>query len=377
MIRRSSGFTLVELIISMLMSGLIITAASSAFIGLYRQARTQASIVESNENLIGLDMLRRDIERAGYGLTWDDPITAVTYAESNANRFGLDNAPHGGLRAIASQDDVVTYTSPNDIFNHSDYLVIRALNVARTDACERWSYVRSANVVNQWNSPNINENFQNGDRVIVLDPKSATMRPLISSGSFYTTYNAGALADSSMAPTDPNDTYLVYGISGTVNPARPFNRVDYYIARTATTPSRCAPNTGVLLQATLKADGEFEAQPVIDCVADMQVIFGLDNDGNGTFQNGVGAPVADGYSTTLAGLLPPVAQQTRTRVKEVRVYILTHEGGRDLNFTYPSNVIAVGDSLLGAPAHDFALGTNLNYRWKVYTLVVKPFNLSN
>jgi len=370
MIRNKAGFSLVELLITMLMSGLVIAAASSAFIGLLGHSRTQSKIVESNENMIGLDIMRRDMESAGYGLTWDNP-TPISYSESATNPFSLNDAPNGAPRAIANQDNVTTYSSPNDIFNGSDYLVIKAVNVARNDTCERWSYIRSGNVVNQWNSANANENFKSTDRVIVLDPKNKGTRPLIlsSTGAFFTTYNAGALADSTFAPGDPNDTYLVYGVSGSTDPVRPFNRADYYIARPATIPSRCAPNTGVLYKATLNADGTLNPQPIVDCVADMQVIFGLDNDGNGAFQSGIGTP-ADGYTSTLSGLSS--AQQIRTRVKEVTVYILTHEGGRDLNYTHFTNTITVGAFGLGRTV---SLGSNLNYRWKVYQIPVKPFNL--
>ncbi len=374
MIRKEKGFSLVELIITMLMSGLVIAAASSSFIGLLGQSRTQAKIVESNENMIGLDILRRDMESAGYGLTWDNP-TPISYTESSANLFTnpsstVNDATTGTPRAIVNVDSA-TYNSPNNIFNGSDYLVIKALNVARNDTCERWSYLRNGNVVNQWNSANPNENFLNTDRVIVLDPKNKDTRPLIRSGTggFFTTYNAGALADSTFAPTDPTDTYLVYGISGSTDPVRPFNRADYYIARPATIPSRCAPNTGVLYKATLNADGTLNPQPIVDCVADMQVIFGLDNDGNGAFQSGIGTP-ADGYTSTLSGLSS--AQQIRTQVKEVKVYILTHEGGRDLSYTHSTNPITVGEFGLGRTV---SLGSNLNYRWKVYRVAVKPFNL--
>jgi hypothetical protein len=111
--------------------------------------------------------------------------------------------------------------------------------------------------------------------------------------------------------------------------------------------------------------------PFLDCVADMQVIFGLDNDGDGDFEPTVSA---DGYSDDISAF---TAQQIRDQVKEVRVYILAHEGQRDPNFTYTTNPVTVGEFAMG---RDFDLaaiiGANWqNYRWKVYSMTVHSLNL--
>jgi hypothetical protein len=103
----------------------------------------------------------------------------------------------------------------------------------------------------------------------------------------------------------------------------------------------------------------------------MQVIFGLDNDNDGDFEPGVST---DNYSDDITAL---TAQQIRTQVQQVRVYILAHEGQRDPNYTYPSTTIDLGGDVgLG---RIFNLATAIpnfqNYRWKLYTLAVKPKNL--
>lgn len=371
---KESGLTLIELMITMLLSVLVIAAATSVFINLYSQARVQVGIVESHESVIGFDVLKRDIESAGYGLAWDG---LISYSESALNPFGLNDAPTGAPRAIVSQNNVTTYSAPNDLFNGSDYLVIKSVNVARNDAGEKCTYVRQNNIVREWTPASAN--FSNGDRVIVLSPRDKTTRPLVlnSAGTgFYTTYinvaGADSLADGAFAPLEENDTYMVYGINSPPEgaPVRPFNRADYYIATAADMPSRCAPNTGVLIKATMNhnAAGTFATQALIDCVADMQVIYGLDEDEDGDFEPGA-AGSTDAYSDALDGL---TAQQIRTRVKQVRVYILTHEGSRDRNFNFGSSTKTVGEFGLGRTV---SLGTNRNYRWKVYQLTVTPLNL--
>jgi hypothetical protein len=77
---------------------------------------------------------------------------------------------------------------------------------------------------------------------------------------------------------------------------------------------------------------------------------------------------------------PGAAQTIRDQLKEVRVFILAHEGQRDTSYTYTKNPILVG-LMDGATLYgrNFDLTTIpdwQNYRWKVYTLVVRPNSLN-
>jgi len=69
----------------------------------------------------------------------------------------------------------------------------------------------------------------------------------------------------------------------------------------------------------------------------------------------------------------------RKRLKNVRVYVLAHEGQKDTFYTYPNATINLEDQELGVlKAFDLSTvigSTYANYRWKVYTMVIKPFNL--
>jgi type II secretory pathway pseudopilin PulG len=424
MTRKEAGFTLVELIIVCLMTGLIIAAAASSFSGLLSQSRTQGKITEANENLVGLELMRRDIETAGYGLFWDSP-TAVAYTTEstypNAAGFaGVFNEPTTSAPRAIIGSNATVFAGADSMFNLSSYLVIKSMSVARNPAGDKWTSVIAGPSARQWFPSFVGQGDEigNNDRVIVVNPRDKTSRPLVTgAASFYTTYgyNTGALpntdsiADATMAPLSvanggaANDVYTVYGINSPMEngvaqplPARPFNRADYFISRTAlpaaplpgnfTVPTRCAPNTGVLYKAVMNHTGAglaaFTYEPLLDCVADMQVFFAIDADNNGSFLNGVGN---DGYCQNLiAGpcpvAVPLTAAQTRTQVKEVRVYVLTHEGRLDPSFTYPSATIQVGDLALPplGMAHPYILTANMmNYRWKVYQLIVKPYNLLN
>jgi hypothetical protein len=213
--------------------------------------------------------------------------------------------------------------------------------------------------------------------------------------------------------TNPQEAYLIYGVDPTYDLKMPFNRADYYVGIPNNTPlfpgalpTRCAAGTGVLMKEVLshKAGVDFPSTdgvtsqnvtPLLDCVADMQVVFGLDmgSAGGGADPNGViGTYTNPNGSTIVGGFVEDEgksqadvqkvlssASELRNRLMEIRVYILAHEGQRDPNYTFNNftcgaNCITVGDFGCGRP---FNLPPDWkNYRWKVYTLVVKPQNVS-
>ena len=392
MIKREEGFTLVELMITMVTFVLAIAAASGIFTSLLTQFKQQSKIAETNvEGIVGLAILKKDIESAGYGLFWSPNPLPVNYTESNANPFNLNDAPNNAPRPIASENNAA-FAPPNNIFDDSDYLVVRSLNVVRQEINEKWTVVSNEFLFPFTNPLNFNprkwslqgEQFlSDNDKVIVFrGATKAVQRSLVTSGgAFYTTYDQITLEP--WKSEEGKETRLVYGIrnSWDTPPVRPFNRADYYIARPATIPGRCAPNTGVLYKATMIHDdkGTFVAMPLLDCVADMQVLYVLDRNIDQNLET-----VVLEYSDSLTfGGLPLTAQEVQDQLKEVRVYILAHEGQMDRSYEYPNPTLKYPrDTDPGAGlgrTFDFAgsIGPDyVFYRWKLYTLAVKPLNLS-
>lgn len=365
---REHGFTLVEIMVYLVILGIIMTAVFNSFLKVIQPTFQQANIAETKlETGMGMDLLRLDVEHAGFGLFWQIPTAGLVYGE--AAPFSHSNEVP---RALESADN-----SGNSL-NNADYLVIRAANVARGRASQAWGYVsRDAghNIVVQSMG---DDAFAAGDRVIVVRPEIAPgqYRQLIMNGGAWVT-NPTAAAMTNFAPAaSPNDPdgerYLVYGIDD-ANAARPFNRTDYYI-NNANVPAHCAPGTGVLVKAVLnQADNNFTILPIIDCVADFQVVYHLDTDGDGGWDTRADAGA-------ISGLTP---ERIRDQVKEVRLYVLTHEGGLDASYTHPNAALNVGEvdgagNLLAGRQSDVSAvaGANwVNYRWKVYGLAVTPKNL--
>jgi type IV pilus assembly protein PilW len=98
---RVKGFTLIELMISMVIGLVVVGAVLVSVIGSRDAGRFQAAYAQMNEDAqIGLSMLSRDIQMAGYALPTGlapDPLPATTSSlvsttlAPNAYIFGCDN----------------------------------------------------------------------------------------------------------------------------------------------------------------------------------------------------------------------------------------------------------------------------------------------
>lgn len=366
---KEQGFSLVEIMVYLVILGIIMTAVFNSFMKVTQPTFRQAEIAETKlETGLGMDLLRLDIEHAGFGLFWIIP-TGGGLAYGEPAPF---SHPNEEPRALESAD------ASGNSMNNADYLVIRATNVARSRASQAWGHVsRDAghNIVVQSMG---DDAFNGADRVLVIRPEIAPgqYRQLIMNGNAWvanpTTAGMTNFAPAA-SPNDPNgERYLVYGIDDAAA-TRPFNRTDYYISN-ANVPTHCAPGTGVLVKAVLnQANDNFTIMPIVDCVADFQVVYHLDTDGDGGWDT-------RGDANAIAGL---TAQQIRDQVKEVRCYVLTHEGGMDTYYTHGNAAMNVGEvdaggNLLAGRQFDVSTiaGANwANYRWKVYGIAVTPKNL--
>ncbi|CAG0956149.1 prepilin-type N-terminal cleavage/methylation domain-containing protein [Geobacter sp.] len=361
LLQGNRGFSLVELIVVMAIFLIVIMATSDAFNTLVSHSIQQTKIAESQTGgIIGLEMMRVDLEHAGYGLPWSFPITPE-YTEPDLGT-GLSDASTGGVpRAV--------HTGDNQGPAGSDRLVIRSTVAGMDATAKKWTYATYSSVgsvLKQWDTA---EDLAAGEKVIVVratnvDGVQGKQLVMKSATEFSTTYPPNA---AEFRPQAQSDLYLVYGVHPTDTPVRPFNRVDYYLATPPKVPQSCAPNTFTLFKGIVGHDGDVIPYPLLDCVADMQVIFGVDTSGDGEVDMHLNE-----VSTS--------AQEIRDQVKEVRVYILAQEGKKDRSFTYPTQKVRVGDfdSSLGSEFDLAGIGADWrNYRWRLYTVVVNPKNLAN
>jgi prepilin-type N-terminal cleavage/methylation domain-containing protein len=346
--RGDSGFSLLELMIALAIVTSVLVAASTFFIGVVRQYKVQTKITESNvEGVLGLELMRQDVESMGFGLPWNNLSAYTERSGVHASIVALNETPNAPRAVVGI--DCAAFT-----VNNSDYLVIRSARVGMDNAAGKWTTLSSANVRRIWNSQD--DDLLNGDFVVVLSPGTTdtTRQSLVGTSTFANTIG--------LVPTETFQTNIVYGIGG-VSPVRPFNRADYYIADNATyaRPRHCASNTGVLVKEVINhdANGTGTLLPLLDCVADMQVVYGIDTDANNVLE--------------WQDHPPANAADLRAQLRELRIHILSQVGQLDNTFTYPATTIPVGSAGF---EHNFDVSGFRNYRWKVYNIVVRPTTLA-
>jgi len=365
-IRNEKGVSFIELLVVMTLVVIVLMMNTDTLGVIFRQSRQQTQSVGAQmDRIVGLEILRTDLEHAGFGLPWSFQ-GAISYQEASASpQNAYNDAPSNPPRAVLSGNNSSTFT-----LNNSDYLVIKSTIVGTNETSQRWTYIVGGQQPQAWGS----NDLSNGDRVTVIWPRSVTgfNKELVMDGTnFYTTYSSSAFPVE-YSPAAATTRYVIYGVDPDTNLRMPFNRADYYIQRPASMPQACAPNTGILYKATInQGNGARNPEPLIDCVADMQVVFRLDTNNDG---------IIDSIVEDISGLS---AQQIREQLREVRVYILSHEGQMDNAFRYNGSTINVGEEInstfFGRTFNlSSIIGTGWeHYRWKVNVLVVKPRNLTS
>jgi prepilin-type N-terminal cleavage/methylation domain-containing protein len=200
--RRDSGMTLIELLVSMVMFVFVIAASAQVFTTLMSQYKQQSKIEETQfEGLIGLELLRHDIEHAGYGLPWNlDGATYLealssgelktTYIDRNFNDSSPDNCQHGsevppgsfppaGIRSTNEAELIAGCNSGGSTLNGSDVLVIKSINIATNGAAHKWTRLGKATFSDPQGEKRNGLSgavFVDNDRVIVITPGNTTER---------------------------------------------------------------------------------------------------------------------------------------------------------------------------------------------------------
>jgi len=404
------GFTIVELLIAMSLFIVVLVIASNAFNLIVTKATQYSKMEESNiEGVIGLETMRHDLAQMGFGLPWGfsqgnaSPPTdlidsTISYQEASAAltlAAAANDATGGVPRAF------VGYAGAGSL--SSDFIALKATNLGRSKASQRWTYIPfhnfSAAIKESRPYTYASNNPQAGDKVVFInsnanDSTNKDHRLIVAPNtpaSFSTSFSALSNGISSnFLPTDDENTYMVFGVDE--NTLRmPFNRADYFINNaTGVVPPFCAPLTGVLYKATVSHNGGgYDYQPILDCVADMQVVLGWDTSDAGkagtldtysSLPQLTGGTVTASPSTAAASIQGWLtnAQGLREHLKVVKIYILAQEGKRDRNYTAPITNITVGDVVADGfrTKADYALSSDqLQYRWKLYRIVVRPKNL--
>jgi prepilin-type N-terminal cleavage/methylation domain-containing protein len=216
MIRNQRGFTLVEMVVVMGVFIIILIISANAFKTIITQSSKLIRSEESNiEGVVGLEMLRHDLQQAGYGLFSEVALYPDEAANIPASNF--NDAPNHVPRPIVAGNNMgamVTIDS-RTIMLGSDYLAIKGTTVGRDAAAQKWTFLNfSANVVTPKKWVSDSENLAPPEKAILIQKQFGTpMRSSLvpdPSNSFYYAYSDVGFGNLSSAAAG---IYTVYGRS--------------------------------------------------------------------------------------------------------------------------------------------------------------------
>jgi len=388
MINNRKGFTLVELVVVMGVVVIALTISSFAFQSIVRSGSQQVKSAETQiTGQVGLEMMRAAIGHAGYGLFWafQTPVSYTEVTGPPVTGLFSNSAVFDGFNDnLVAPRAVVTGTG-----NNGSYLVIKSTLSQMTPVSRKWSFFNYSTIGGTTNASYVRQiaapdpAWAANDRAVVVtttfasDTENKTLA-MNGTGFFYT---FGQAVNASFLPVNNVEKRFVYGVA-TQDLRMPYNRTDFYIdANPPQKPLSCNPGTGVLYMALAGQNGNYTdgsgtnktLYPLMDCVGDMRVAFDMVKaDGTLVSSDTLNDPDAPATPMDAAGI--------RSKLKNVRIYLLAQEGKKDPKFSYPSDSINVGTDGLGKTwsASEMAakFGSDWrNYRWKLYYFAVNLKNL--
>jgi len=310
MIKQKKGYSILEVLITLFIVSLILSAAYFTYVSIFKEMKEESESVELQiEKLVGLELLRLDLEHAGYGIG----------------------------KPLNINDD--HYIVESKTVNNKKSLIIRSTLNNTDNTTIGW--VLCSN--NSGEPPIHSELEAPNDNLVFID----------SEGFIYAVVNDGLCPSNSVLvgfPFSPSST----GCGGFCS------EIEYYINNT-NLPSHCHSDTYNLLRKVNSATG---GSPVLSCVSDFKFTVDLDTDDDG---------VVDLTDQPLDNSITPNDLRMQLKRVNIYILMQEGGFNPDYNFTGFSsdttgNYIAVNSIKLYLPSSS----NYRNYRWKAIKISVKP-----
>jgi len=332
------GFTLVELIVTLFIITVVMGAVYFTYIKLLKGFKNESSKIETQiEKLVGIELIRLDLEHIGYGIAKDETSLIINWDLNNKTltlRSTINNTRQETLGWF-----------------YIDCTGLAGCNVNISSLPEKGQsyYVYYIDAIDK---------MSRGKGTVNVDQ--------------YGAFSFGG------TPTGGSGKYIGFPITEKVydNTANGCNvgycNIVQYALSNINLPNYCNVNTYNLLRRVgTEAINGNGGNPLFNCVADYTVTFDLDTDGNGGVdQYGYSLPAVDKNGDGIDN------DEIRTQLKRINFYILIQEGIRNPKHNF-SNVRSCGaNTCINGIDVDLVLPDNYQpYSWKVLKISVKPMDL--
>ncbi|MFH0842378.1 MAG: prepilin-type N-terminal cleavage/methylation domain-containing protein, partial [Bacteroidota bacterium] len=266
------GVTLAELLVTLAIFSVVIAGVYAVYTTQIRHSTREYILAESEmELVIAKTIIERDIMMAGYGIA--DDYNGLVFYPSAVPVGATDNiSPGATANPLGGSYPTTGLTGADSL-----YLAGTALGIY-SRAAQRWTYIKDvAPVVFEiWGDTR--EDIESKDRVIYMEPNTRTIITDLATWRFVYPSTPAFQAGEGKG-------ILLYGLSRPPQSGEPEMPRPYYIVQyrlggaSADMPVICSKGTRSLQRVEM-SDGE-SIEPLLACVRDFQVSFGLDTDDDG------------------------------------------------------------------------------------------------
>jgi len=326
---KNRGFTLIELIIAIAIFGILMAVSGRVYRTLVQGMNRQKDVVESDSGkILGLELLRLDLEHVGYGISNNETSRPVVWDGSDLQlRSTINNSNSGTIGWMMLQCSLGV--SPTVLVDRRlDNTVNNVLLTKERDFITNQSIAASTTV-----------------QCTTCQDLNTYLQP----------------ANDYIAMAYPYDSTVTNGCSG-----GQYCNVITYTLSTSNPLAKCASGAQNLLRKVGNGTGE----RVLECVADFEVRFDWDLTGDGD--------VLDSGEQSLSAI--PTGASTSdilTRLKNIDFYVLMQSGKKQQGFTFSGDLTANGELSSPNTAGGFTTSTVTDfsaYRWKVLKISAKPMS---
>ena len=216
------GYSLIEILITIFIVSLLLSASYYLYVDIFRGVKEESESTELQiEKIVGLELLRLDIEHLGYGVAKNATDKIVEHDNKILTiRSTINNTDKSSIGWILCKDGVI-------------------LKDARFD--------------------------KKNNKIVLIDVNSGNYYKVITDGTcpspgLYVGFPIGDSANACIVDSDKTCNTIIYKLSDSQN------------------LSHCNPNTRNLLRVVNNSP---TGDPVLNCVADFRVTFELDTNGDG------------------------------------------------------------------------------------------------
>ncbi|WP_029523356.1 prepilin-type N-terminal cleavage/methylation domain-containing protein [Persephonella sp. KM09-Lau-8] len=287
--RNKKGFTIIEILVTLIIVALLLSAAYFTYIKIFGSYKEESESIEQQlEKVVGLELLRLDLEHIGYGVAYDATDKIIEW----------NNTQH-----------ILTIRSTLNNTNQSTF---------------GWILCADGSLINDERKDTSNNN------IVFIDTLTGLYNSVV------TSLTCPSIGVHIGFPIATNANSCQVGSTNTCNTIT-------YRKTNSNLPSHCNPNTFDLLRAVNGGSGN----PLLHCIVDFVVTFDLDTDNDGTADSfGQNQPATD---TNGNGQIDN--SEIRAQLKRINFYAVMQEGGLNADYVYPSSSINIDGITFNLPAN--------------------------